>query len=278
MPLVRRWLVITVTQTPVPRDRWGAPIVDGSRYRRASSLAVDDKQGLLRWAAGMAALGAAQSSVIRNRILTIDRQSPTWKKDLYQLGQQARDLAGSGDAAADGTSIHRATELADTGQGIDQLPTQLREAVDRYQRLLAGHGLIPLAAEVFVACPSLQVAGTLDRLVLCPDGAVRVLDLKTSGPDAGRYAGLSWATQIAAYSRSDPYCHDRGWLTWPDVGLVEPDGDTGLVAHVPQDGSPARLWSVDLAAGWEAARTAVVVHTQRRATYLTDITVQESTK
>lgn len=262
-----------IQQTAPTRNRWGQPQVDGETYRRASSLAVDDKSGLLRWAAGMAALGVARSDTIRNSLLTLDPSDPkAYKRDLYRLGEAAKEHAGAGNAASDGTSIHRATEMHDHGQDTSGLPQQLRDAVAAYQNLLDGHGLIPLAAEVFVACPALKVAGTLDRLVLTPTGHVAVLDLKTGGVDSGKYAGLSWATQVAVYAHSEPYCADRGWLSWPDLGLIEPNAPVGLVAHVPQeDPDAARLWSIDLDAGWAAAKTAAVVHEQRRTKYLTDL-------
>jgi len=262
-----------VHQTPTTRNRWGQPLIDGVAYKRASGLAVDDKSGLLRWAAGMAALGVARNDTIRNTILTLDDTDPkAYKKELYRLGEEAKEHAGGSKAASDGTSIHRVTEMLDHGQNITHLPTQLRDAAAAYQQLLHDHGLIPLAAEVFVACPALQVAGTLDRLVMRPDGTVAVLDLKTGGVDSARYAGLSWATQIAAYAHSDPYCADRGWLTWETVGLIEPTADVGLVAHVPQDDPTAAcLWQVDLDAGWEAAKTAATVHTQRKTKYLTPV-------
>ncbi len=261
-----------IQQMAPPRDRWGRPIIDNTVYTRASGLAVDDKSGLLRWAAGMAALGTASNDTLRNSILTLDPDSPTYKRDLYKLGEQAKEHAGGSKAASDGTSIHRATEMFDHGQTIAHLPAQLRDAVATYQQLLADHGLIPLAAEVFVACPALKVAGTLDRLVMRTDGTVCVLDLKTGGPDTHKYAGLSWATQIAAYAHSDPYCQNRGWLTWEKVGLVEPNADVGLVAHVPQTGEPATLWQIDLAAGWDAAKTASAVQAQRKTKYLTEAT------
>lgn len=264
--------------TPPARDRWGRPIIDKTAYTRASGLAVDDKSGLLRWAAGMAALGAASNDTIRNSILTLDPASPTYKKDLYRLGEQAKEHAGGSKAASDGTSIHRATEMADHGQDTTHLPQQLRDAVAAYQQLLTDNQLISLAAEVFVACPALQVAGTLDRLVMLPDGTVAVLDLKTGGVDSHKYAGLSWATQIAAYAHSEPWCADRGWLTWEAVGLLEPTASVGLVAHVPQDDpTKACLWQVDLDAGWQAAKTASAVHAQRRTKYLTPLGAQETT-
>lgn len=261
-----------VEQTVPPRDRFGRPLIDGVAYRRASGLAVDDKSGLIRWAAGMAALGTARSDTIRNSLLTLDDSNPEWKKELYRLGEAAKEHAGGSRAAADGTSIHRATEMADHGHDITHLPAQLRDAVAAYRRLLDDHQLIPLAAEVFVACPALETAGTLDRLVLRADGSVCVLDLKTGSADSAKYAGLSWATQIAVYAHSDPYCHERGWLTWEAVGLMEPDGVVGLVAHVPQDNpAAARLLAVDLDAGWAAAKTAVEVHRQRKHKYLTPV-------
>ncbi len=269
-----------VDQTPTTRNRWGQPVIDGVAYKRASGLAVDDKSGLLRWAAGMAALGVARNDTIRNTILTLDDTDPkSYKKELYRLGEQAKEHAGASKAASDGTSIHRATEMFDHGQPISHLPTPLLDAVAAYQQLLADHGLIPLAAEVFVACPALQVAGTLDRLVMRPDGSVAVLDLKTGGADSHKYAGLSWATQIAAYAHSDPYCADRGWLTWETVGLIEPNANVGLVAHVPQDNpTAAQLWQVDLDAGWEAAKTAAAVHAQRKTKYLTPVGAAGNTK
>lgn len=264
--------MITVEQSPPQRiPPYGIPVIDGVRYKRASSYAVDDKSGLKRWGQGMAARGVAFDDTLRNAILTLDTTSPSYKRDLYRLGEQAVTAAGGDKPASDGTSIHRATEMHDHGQDTTFLPQPIRDAVAAYQQLLTDHHLIPLAAEVFVVCPALSVAGTLDRLVVnTHTRQVHVLDLKTGGADSWKYAGLSWATQVAIYAHSDPWCAHRGYLPWDQLGLREPDADTGLVAHVPQDNPAAsRLWAVDLDAGWQAALTARDVHQQRRATYLT---------
>ena len=264
--------MITINQTPPKRvGAYGIPVIDGVRYKRASGFAMDDKSALKRWGQGMAARGVALDDTLRNAILTLDTQSPTYKSELYKLGAKAVDVAGGDKAASDGTSIHRATEMHDHGQDTTFLPAPIRAAVASYQQLLDQHHLIPLVAEVFVVCPALTVAGTLDRLVVNTDTRqVHVLDLKTGSASAARYSGLSWATQVAIYAHADPWCADRGYMTWESLGLIEPNADTGLVAHVPQDDpDAAQLWTVDLDAGWQAALTARDVHTQRATTYLT---------
>ena len=264
--------MITITQTPPDRvGRYNVPVIDGEKYKRASSFAVDDKQNLIVWAQAMGAKGAAHDDTIRHAILTLDPDSPTYKKDLYSLGEQAKDKAGGNKAATEGTSLHRAIEMHDHGQDTTFLPTPIRDAVAAYQQLLDDHDLIPLVAEVFVVCPALRVAGTLDRLVVnTHTRQVHVLDLKTGSASSANYSGLSWATQVAIYAHSDPWCRDRGYMTWESLGLIEPNAATGLVAHVPQtEPGKARLWSVDLDAGWAAALTARDVHTQRATKYLT---------
>jgi len=140
-----------------------------------------------------------------------------------------------------------------------------------YQQAMAAKRLEPLAAEVFVVCEELGAAGTFDRLLKGPTRTL-IGDIKTSdNPNVVRYAALSWAVQLTVYAHGKPWMPDVGLVDWSDLGLPQPDLARGLVVHVPQSGGQVRLHSIDLAAGWEAARLAAEVRDWRKRKDLTQL-------
>lgn len=248
----------TVAPDLIPRDQWGRPVLDGVAYTRVSTLAktLDDMSALTRWSGRQTAIGLAGSDDL---IAAVATTSPDDKQTLNRLVERAQDRAKARRGADLGTAIHAATETLDRGGSLDGIPTAVRADAEAYRRLIDRAGLRPLAAEMFVVCEELHAAGTFDRLLRGPN-RVLVADLKTSASaDTAKYAALAWSVQIAVYAHARPWLPDRGLVGWTDVGLPEPDLARGLVVHVRQGAGEARLHSIDLTAGWDAARLAVDV-------------------
>lgn len=256
--------MITLEQGEIPRDRWGRPNLPGVGIcTRVSTLAktLDDTGGLMKWGARMTAIGLAQSPDLSAEIAVTD---PSQRSRIDALVGKAQDRARAGAGASLGTAIHGASESVDRGESIDHLPESIRKDAGAYRALIEAAGLVPLAAETFVVCDELAVAGSFDRLLQGPNRVV-IADLKTSGSaDTAKYAGLAWSIQLAAYAHAKPWLPGRGVVAWSEVGLPEPDRERGLVIHVQQGAGVARLYSIDLRVGWRAARMAAEVRALRK--------------
>ena len=73
--------------------------------------------------------------------------------------------------------------------------------LDAYRKATAPFEVLDV--ETFVVSDDVRAAGTFDRLVRCPDGRVRVADLK-SGKSEADYP-LATATQLATYANGKRY-------------------------------------------------------------------------
>lgn len=260
----------------IPRDRWGRPLIalpgtDDSvelvPFARASNLgkALSDESALADWKARTAARGIATSPALAAALATTPEDD---RRAVDGIVEQALARAGAGDAATLGTAVHAACEAVDLGRPLSGLPVEVRDAVERYARLIDAHRLEPLPAwaELFLADPHLRAAGSADRFYRLPDGRVTVGDLKTSKPGAERYAALGWSVQLAVYANATPYRHRGRW------GNPHPDLDrsVGVVVHVPSTtGAPALVHDVDLTTGYRLAELAVTVREARKARPLT---------
>lgn len=261
-------LMLELPSADPPRDQWDRPLIDGVAYTRASTLAkaLDDQGALIQWSARMAITGLARSKDLIAATAATDVDD---KQALNRLVDRAKDRAQSMAKADIGTAIHAVTVMLDRGLSVDGQPDGVLTSAHAYQQAMRVKNLKPLAAEVFVVCHELKAAGSFDRLL---QGPTRVLigDLKTSAnPNVVRYSALSWAVQLTVYAHGTPWLPDRGYVTWAQLGLPEPDKRRGLVIHVPQGTNMARLYSIDLEAGWQAAILATQVRDWRNRRDLT---------
>lgn len=255
------------------RDRWGRPLIippgggDPVPYTRVSTMAkaLDDTSNLMAWKQRVTAVGLARRPDLRTRLAGIIASNPDdpvggpGKRDLNAVCAEAAEAGGAGAAASAGTGIHELTEAIDRGTDPDDLliddslAGRLRQYADAMREFEV------LDIETFVVNDQVQAAGTFDRLVRCPDGKVRVADLKTGAHDANYPLGV--ATQIAIYAmgqRYDPATGARSPLH-PDLST-----STGLLIHLPQKGDGCHIYTLDLEAGWQAATTAARVHAIRK--------------
>jgi len=242
------------------------PKVEGKWYTRASALpkAIDDASGLAKWAEKKVAEGLVNNPYLIDAAQGLAPDDYRWGN----IAAEAKDLAGSSDAAEYGSVVHKATEIIDAGK-IPTGPADVIADAQAYKACCEALELKPLAAEVFVADGTLKVAGSFDRLVECPDGKARILDIKTikRGKDAeyaSRWNGVKYSIQLAVYANSKPYCGTRGFVEWSEIGLPEPATDRAIVFAIPRGSGECQPIDIDLEEGYELAQLAVRVREARK--------------
>ncbi len=269
---------MTETITEISRDRWGRPLIlplDGGKpiaYTRVSTMAkaLDDLNNLMAWKQRKTAEGLIRRPDLLTRVAGAiangdpDTDWPT-KRDLNDVCTQAVEAAGASKGSSAGTGFHALTEAIDRGEEPLFVPAEDAKRLDAYRAATKGYRA--LDAETFIVCDELGVAGSFDRLWLCPDGRVRVGDLKT-GKSEKDYP-LATTVQIAIYAHGKRYDPDTGERSdlHPDLDMT-----TGLLVHMPPTGG-CEVIPLDLEKGWKAARLAATVHGEVRKWKASDLII-----
>lgn len=272
-----------MTDYTIARDYWGRPYVstDGGpllyesgrkgpvnaeAYTRISTMAgaLDDKGGLVDWAAAMAMIGVVRSKSIHAQVshLASAHESPWYvpaaKKPLKELVEKAKDLGGASDAAGLGTAFHGLCEELDAGRPPKFVPEELKPWIEVRQAAL--EDFEPVLIEPFVVCDELKVAGNPDRFLRHKGtGVVYAADDKT-GTDEPKFP-LKVTIQVAIASRSCLYDQPSGERT-----PIECDQSRGLLIHTPIRGDKPQcsLYWLDLDKGWELAQLAALVRDKKK--------------
>lgn len=240
----------------IQRDRWGRPMIippNGGKavaYTRATTLAgaIEDSSGLIKWKSGMTLLGAAKQPHLAMAALAAADN----KSELYKLAEKAAEAAGSDIASLTGTAMHTFTERIDRGQEIGDVPDLFRPDVLAYQE--ATIAMKRLHIEQLVVCDELKAAGTPDLIVEW-DGVRYIADKKTGSVEYPH----KMAAQLGIYAHSQHYDIATGKRT-PLPGV---DGQRGIIIHLPAGEGVAKLYWVNIAAGWDAVQLGVKVREWR---------------
>lgn len=266
--------------TEIQRDRWDRPLIiplgeDGKPdleaklvpYQRISTVAgsLDDKSNLMKWKQRVTALGLArrpdQLLLVQGILALYDDplNDPKAKVELNRIIDVTDEAGGGNSAAAAGTGYHGLTEAADLGRGLPEgISGDVRQRIEEYIEAVREYQMLDI--ETFVVNDVTLTAGTFDRLMLCPDGAVRVGDLKT-GKDDPEYP-LKLVTQLAPYAYGKRYNPKTGERTPLHPNL---DPTVGILIHMPQRGEGTRVYpNLNLVKGWEAALVAKEVSMIRK--------------
>lgn len=239
------------------RDRYGRPLVippGGGKpvaYTRCTTYVgvLEDTYNLSKWMQRQVALGLS----LRPDLIGMVHAKQDDKNALNAVCQDAMEAAKASAAANTGTAIHALTEQVDTGGNLADLPADFRPDVEAYLR--ATRHLAHEHIETFCVLDELKIGGTPDRISRCPDGRLRIVDLKTGSVD---YGIGKIAMQLAVYAHSMLYDLETGERREIDVDL-----EVGYVVHVPAGTGTSRLLEVDIAAGWEAVQVATQVRAWR---------------
>lgn len=241
----------------IKRDRWGRPLItppDGGPakpYVRVSTLAkvLDDKTALTKWKQRMVATGIAARPDLAQLAAAVKGD----KKRLDEVVEQAMAAAETSKAANVGTALHALTEHIDAGTTPDHIPDNLWPDLHAYEQAMTSIDI--LAMEQFVVNDTVEAAGTFDRLVKLPDGRIVVADIKTGQHEPNYPHGV--AVQTAIYARGTGYHPTKKrTASLADIGV---DLDRAILIHLPAGKATCELYWLDIAAGWEMAKTATRV-------------------
>jgi hypothetical protein len=254
--------------------------INAEPYTRISTLAgmLDDKSGLIDWAAARAIIGLVKQDLDARRrdcdgaiyaqvAHLISAHSDPWKvpegkKPLKELVRKAKELGGSEDASGAGTAAHGIWECIDKGFTPDYIPRGLTAWTAARTEALADFE--PVLVEPFVVNDELKAAGSPDRYLLHkPTGIVYAADDKT-GTDEPSYP-RKVKIQVAIASRAVLYDQATGERT-----PIECDQKRGILIHTPIQTSAPRchLYWLDLSEGWEDAQLAAQNRDRRNVSKL----------
>lgn len=253
--------------TDFTRDRWGRPLIipaghtTPEPYTRASSAAktIEDTYNLEMWARRNVVFGMAHDASLVARTLAIGGTPTEWGKQtksaVNKIAQDAATVAAAHKAADIGTAVHALTEQLDLGAPVTGGPYQ--PDLDAYRDAIHAANLTihPEHVECRMACDTLRLAGTADRLVE-HNGRLIVADIKTSA--TVDFGGLGWSAQLAAYAHSDLY--NPADNTRQTVTIEK---EWGIIIHLPAGTGTCTLYRVDLTAGYTAATLANQVRATR---------------
>lgn len=244
-------------EAKVKRDRWNRPLIlqpDGREvaYTRMTTLCkmIEDTHNLEKWKQRNVILGLVE----RPDLLLSARAHRDDKSQLNRISEDAQEAAKAHAKATIGTALHKLTEDADRGEIDAALPPEYITILAAYQRLTAGMEM--LGTEEFRVLDRLQVAGTADRRVRF-EGGVYIFDTKTGSIELG---ALTIAMQLAGYAEGKQYDVATGQRFTEEP----PSRERGIVCHLPQDGSPAGLYWIDLRTGTKALDLAYEIHRARK--------------
>ena len=244
-------------------------------YTRASNVAksLEDTELLNLWQQRQMLIGLGLSTALvaeLDQLLDNHRDehpddtniAKSLRLPLNRLSEEAQERAGSGRAAEFGTAVHAWCEWYDHGMcHMQAVPEAFRPWVIGHRRALARAGLHPdkCFTERIVLNSEYGIAGTLDRLVWCPDGKLRLGDIKTSR--GMEYSWMYFAIQMAIYSTADHMLSEDG-THWEPMPTIEQD--VALISHLPRERpEESRIQPISLAYGRKALAVAMAARELR---------------
>lgn len=248
-----------------PKDRWGRykisdPASGKERgYTRVTTIAkvLDDSSSLADWKTRMAITGIVQrADLLAQASTALDDRSK-----LNKIANDAIDAAGAYSRANLGTALHSITQQLDLGMK-PQILQGLQADIETYVASIAAwdFGMRKEWIEVLLINDEFEYAGTADRIVTTRDGKICIFDLKT-GTDLS-YSFGSIAVQLAMYANAD-WIYD--WKTGERTALPEGlDMKEGIICHLPAGEATCKFYTVDLEAGWEAAKMSFATRNWRK--------------
>lgn len=252
----------------VKRDRYGRYLLPHPDTRveqgwtRVTTLAksASDTWALDRWGLRMALKGLMQ----RPDLQAMVSATPLEEKDkLNQIGEDAKEAAGSKARANLGTALHKFSESVDKDPAaIEDIGPAWKSDIEAYVAALDEYGfeIVPQYIERICLNPEVEAAGTFDRILRYkPTGELVIGDLKT-GEDLS-YGWLEIAIQLATYVKATHLWNKAAeeWEPMPPVSQVK-----AVVMHLPVGKKRCDLYWVNVSAGWEGAKLCHVVRKWRK--------------
>ena len=248
-----------------PKDRWGRykisdPATGKERgYTRVTTIAkvLDDSSSLADWKTRMAITGIVQrADLLAQASTSLDDRSK-----LNKIANDAIEAAGAYSRANLGTALHSITQQLDLGMK-PQILQGLQADIETYVASIAAwdFGMRKEWIEVLLINDEYEYAGTADRIVTTRDNRICIFDLKTGTDLSYSYGSIS--VQLAMYAHADwIYDWKTGERTALPAGL---DMKEGIICHLPAGEATCKFYTVDLEAGWEAAKMSFATRDWRK--------------
>lgn len=253
----------TVSGQPEPRrDRWGRYLLPGPDGKvagrtRATTFAkeLSDTFGIAQWQQRNVAIGLTKRADLFSQVIGKDVRKD--RNALNKICDDAREAAGEKISASAGTAVHHLTEMVDADlMSLTDVPDAYRNSVGAYLTEMANAGLVVVPELIERTTMTMAfcepVAGTMDRVVRCPDGKYRIADVKT-GRDPLEYGDHEIGVQLLTYALgyNEVGVYDWNEERWQGAagGVVEVATDFAIVIHLPLEGELAGgcfLHKVDL--------------------------------
>lgn len=277
---------------PPKRDKKGsyrAPIlVDGHvgperSWTRVTNMVarLEDQSGIEGWKLRRAVQGATSKESLIASAQAHDPDDD--KKEYTQYVEDALEAAGANEARKIGSAVHKMTEDLDHGiKTLEQFSPRWRPILDLYQRTIKDAGWTIEHIEQVILIDGYKVAGTIDRVIVDPEGNRRIADIKTS--KHLDYGYLGPGVQIAAYANHDATCHYHWEPGYVPIGVYHVDNehiitergpaiqgvdrDYGYVVHLPWQGDhvgTCTIHKVEIDEAWAAFICADEIGGYRRA-------------
>jgi len=240
--------------------------VTGRQRMTTFAKSISDQYGLGQWQQRVLLTGAARFPAMAAGAEKLDVKAD--REVLDGMVESIKNAAGAKDKAAHGTTVHTYTEHMDAGsmtaEAWAQIPQPFLPDLMAYRNEMSAAGLysVPEMIERTTILRSMEVAGTLDRILRTPADDYVIGDVKT-GQDLS-YGWLDIAIQLACYAHgvNENGVWDwatRQWLPAPKVRT-----DYAIVMHAPAGQGTCTLYRVDLDKGWAAATLAKQVVETRK--------------
>ena len=270
LPHVRRAKSFPMPVIPTRFDpefgRWGhyqLPDIEGRKdrafYPRVTTVgkALEDTMFLEKWGTAKIIEGLARHPEILD-LVDVDAAASgdrTTLDVIEKLAEIAKEAAGGRDASEFGNAVHAWTEAVDLGVcTVDEVPIECRAHVAAYVNACRAEGIValPQFVERIVYNPYTGAAGRIDRIAQMPDGALVVLDVKTTNNLNSGVLGIG--VQLSQYATGTHILSEDGthWEPMPP----ELNKEFAIVAHVPSKPDPqigvlCDLVEIDLTRGIE---------------------------
>ncbi len=249
---LKRWMRATTFAHLMSDD---AAVERWRRRKVAEGLAraVTNIEGDPRLGDGLKALEPAYEVI--DLADAIEAAGDDWRKakaaklDLDDECERLASRAGAGAGASAGTDIHSLTEWYDAGR-IEEIEVPIDYAADlaAYVTAMQDAGITtrPEWLERVIVNGKVDTCGTTDKIIVMPDGTIRIADLKTQ-----QSVSFGWqeiAMQLAQYANGDGMLTDDGRLEPMPHGL---DRTKGLVIWLPVGSARVEFHEIDLIEGWD---------------------------
>lgn len=162
--------------------------------------------------------------------------------------------------ANNGTAVHAALQLCDTGADV---PEEFWPHARGYVAELKRWGLRPVAVEQRILNTRLGATGSFDRVYVTDSGRYLIGDIKTGRVDHAH----KFAVQCEVYAGADFIVHENGSASTAEPIPWKLDQDAALLIHVDPDTGATAVYEVPL----RVARWGAALAEQVRAFQRTDI-------